>query len=230
MKIGIIGAMSIEVENLRQLMTVEEEHEIYNTTFCCGTLGGQEIVLNCCSVGKVNAAICTSIMIRELGVDAVINIGVAGAVDQRLNILDVVLSTDVVYHDIDPFMETNYPFNEKFKANATLLECAQSACSEIGDGLSFYSGRIATGDIFVDDEKTKQSIISRYNPLCVEMEGAAIAHTCHMNHVPFLVIRAMSDNANSKAHMSFEQFKIAASQQSASIMLKMLEHLKNKNI
>ena len=230
MKIGILGAMEIEVEALRKAMVVLEERCVYNTSFWRGTLDGCEVVLTCCGVGKVNAALCAAILIREFFVDAIINTGVAGSVDQRLNTLDVVLSTDVVYHDIDPFMNTNYPYNEKFIANSKLFSCAQAACSGIKDGFNFYSGRIATGDVFVSEEATKKSILERFNPLCVEMEGAAIAHACHMNNIPFLIIRTMSDNANSKAVISFEQFKILAAQQSAIILRSMLGFLEGEAV
>lgn len=220
---GIIGALDEEVELLKNAMTVTKETKIYGSTFYSGVLEGKEVVVVCCSVGKINAALCASVIIRELNADVVVNVGIAGAMDKRLKVLDVVLSSEAVHHDGDPVLAKYYPFQKEYTADKKLIELAERACENAVKGHSHYTGRIATGDVFVEGGEVQESIRSRFAPLCVEMEGAAIAQACYMNEKPFLIIRTMSDNADDSATMTYDEFKPEAANQSANIIREMLK-------
>lgn len=220
---GILGALPEEVALLVQAMDVQSQCEHYGTAFYQGTLEGRQAVVACCSVGKVNAALCASLMIRELGVGAVVNVGIAGALDGRLGMLDVVLSSNAAFHDAEPLMRQFYPFRLDFDADPGLLALAEQACQSLSDRLGLcLTGRIATGDVFVQGGSVKENIVRRLSPLCVEMEGAAVAQACHMNGVPFLIIRTISDSADDAAALTYDEFKDRAAHQSATILQEML--------
>lgn len=219
---GIIGALPEEVALLCDAMEINGQEQHYGTTFYSGILEGQQVIVVCCSVGKVNAALCASLIIREMNADAVINIGIAGAIDNRLKVLDVVLSTNVAFHDAEPIMKNYYPFHLDFDADEKLLSLAQRACKELGSEFTHYSGRIATGDVFVQGGPVKDKIEERLSPMCVEMEGAAIAHAAFVNGKPFLIIRTMSDSADDEAALTYDEFKDRAAAQSAHIVREML--------
>lgn len=220
---GIIGALDEEVELLKNAMTITGETKIYGSVFYSGKLEGKDVVLVCCSVGKINAALCASVMVREMKADVVVNVGIAGAMDKRLKVLDVVLSSEAVHHDGDPVLAKFYPFCKEYKADEKLIELADKACKNVVNGHSHYIGRIATGDVFVEGGAVKERIERDFAPLCVEMEGAAIAQACYMNEKPFLIIRTMSDNADDAASMSYDEFKPEAADQSANIIREMLK-------
>lgn len=223
MKYGIIGALDAEVALVREKMNVTASQQMLGTTFITGTLGRHEVVLVCCGIGKVNAAVCAHTVIREFGAEAVINIGIAGAMAHGLHVMDVVLSTEAGFHDQDPVMLKYYPQKEFFPADAKLLALGERACGECELHGNYCTGRIVTGDVFVNDAATKQRLVERYAPACTEMEGAAIAHACYMNATPFLIIRTMSDSADDEADCSYDNFIDDAAHQSARIVLKMLE-------
>ena len=218
---GIIGALPEEVALLCNAMKITGQAEHYGSIFYSGILEGQQVVVVCCSIGKVNAALCASLMLREMGADAVINVGIAGSVDSRLKVLDVVLSTNVAYHDAEPLMKGYYPFRLDFDADQKLLTLAQRACETLGE-FTYHCGRIATGDVFVQGGPVKDAIVSRLSPMCVEMEGAAIAHAAYVNGKPFLIIRTMSDSADDEAAITYDLFKERAAAQSAHIVREML--------
>jgi adenosylhomocysteine nucleosidase len=224
MTTGIIGALPEEIAHLRDAMALQSASEHYNTTFYRGVIEGRPVVLACASVGKVNAALCASVMIREMGAQAIVNLGIAGAMDKRLGVMDVVLSTDAVMHDADPIMEKFYPFRLTFSADEKLLSAAEAACARMPD-VHAFTGRVATGDCFVSAGPRRERIICDFSPLCVEMEGAAVAQACYMNGVPFLIIRTISDNADEEAAISYEEFKDGAAAQSAKIVLEMLKDI-----
>lgn len=223
---GIIGAMDIEVAILREAMTVAKEQVVYGSTYYTGTLHGQKVVLVCCSVATINAALCASVMIREMGATRIVNIGIAGGMDRSLKVLDVVISKDAGFHDTQPGVcDSFYPFTNIFTADQGLVELAVSACERLkSKGFAHKVGRVATGDVFVSSTEQKERIDARLdNPLCVEMEGAAIAQAAYMNEVPFVIIRTISDFADENADMSYEEFKVLAADHSSSIIMTMLE-------
>ena len=219
---GIIGALDEEVALLKDAMQITEEKVVYGSTFYHGILDGQQVVVVCCSVGKINAALCASVMAREMGADVIVNVGIAGGMDKRLKVLDVVLSSEAVHHDSDPVIAKFYPFALSYKADERLVKLAVSACESLEKKPTYYVGKVATGDVFVEGGPVKERIERDFAPLCVEMEGAAIAQACFMNEKPFLIIRTMSDNADDSASMSYDKFKPFAADQSANIIREML--------
>lgn len=218
---GILGALQEEVALIHEKMNVESEDNILGTTFYKGTVFNKKIVLVCCGVGKVNAAVCTTTIIQKFGADCVINIGVAGAMGQGLKVLDVIVSTEVGFHDQDPIMLDYYPKREFFPASSVLLANCIKACEELNQPIT--RGRIMSGDVFVSEKAVKNSINERYAPVCVEMEGASVGHVSSMHDKPFLVIRSMSDSADDSAPETYDNFLDRAALQSANIILKMLE-------
>ena len=222
MKWGIIGALTKEVESIHRALEHCREDRLPFMTFYHGSLGKEEVVVTCCSVGTVNAAACTQMMIDRYGVDLVINTGIAGAMDSRLGVLDVVLSRTVAFHDEDtPILEKYSPFRADFPGDARLIALAEEVLSGM-DGVTCVKGKIATGDVFVTDSALKRSIVERLAPQCVEMEGAAVGKVAYLNQVPFLVIRTMSDNADDDGAMTYQQFEEKAAVQSAGIVLGMI--------
>ncbi len=230
-RIGIIGAMDAEINLLRGQMTEVSEKKIGKITFYEGKLNGKEVVLFVCGVGKVNASVGTDVVIREFGVEKIIFTGIAGAISEYLNILDIVISNKLVQHDFD-LVGFGYPLGlidgEKsayFEADKELIELTERAALKVlGEGKS-YTGVIATGDQFVANKEKVKLIGDTFNAMATEMEGAAVAQVAHMYNVPFVVIRAMSDKADGSAHMDYNEFKPKAADQSAKIVVEILESL-----
>ena len=218
---GILGALDEEVALVRERMEIDRTTELLGTVFYEGTVGGARVVLVCCGVGKVNAAVCATTVIGRFGADCVVNVGIAGAMAHGLRVLDVVAAREVGFHDQDPTMLNYYPKKEFFETDPALLALCERACAALGQEVTV--GRIMTGDVFVSDRETKERICARYAPQAVEMEGAAIGHASYMHGKPFLVIRTMSDAADDGAKNSYDDFMHRAAVQSAEIILKMLE-------
>ncbi|HZX21574.1 MAG TPA: 5'-methylthioadenosine/adenosylhomocysteine nucleosidase, partial [Clostridia bacterium] len=188
----------------------------------------KEVVLVRCGIGKVNAAICTQILISIFDIKTIINIGVAGAIRDTLNILDIVISTDVQQHDFDVtgfgYKPGEIPRMKKFifPADENLIEKALNASKEVLTDNKAVKGRIVSGDIFVSDVKLKRDLLKNFGGYCTEMEGAAIGHTCYVNNIPFVVIRAISDKADGSAHGNFKEFVYEAVNHSGNIIKAML--------
>ncbi len=225
-KIGIIGAMEEEIVLLQQKATITDTKKIIGLTFYTGTLHNKNIVLVKSGIGKVNAALCAQVLIDHFKVDCIINVGVAGAIYKELRIGDIVISEDAVQHDIDtsvfgdpigiiPRMEESY-----FKADKNLIESAKKC--NLTSKANIFVGRIASGDQFISTKEGKQKIWDTVQGYCAEMEGAAIAQTCYLNQVPFVIIRSISDDAENKAHIAYEQFVKIAAANSSELLEKML--------
>lgn len=230
MIIGIIGAMSEELEILLKDMEVSDKKIKANMTFYKGKLWGKEVVAVVCGIGKVNAAICTQILVSEYNVDAVINVGVAGGIGKDIYPGDVVIAENLVQHDMD-----TTAFGDRhgqiprldifdFKCDEKLFKVAKEACEEIKDFNTFH-GRIVSGDQFVANIDKIKWLESEFEALACEMEGASIAHVAHLNNVPFVVIRSISDNANNGAHMDFEKFTPIGVKNSTRILKSMIEKM-----
>ena len=221
MKLGIIGAMEKEVVALKEQMETVHTRIHAGMEFWEGTLEGCPVVVVRCGVGKVNAAACTQILADLFQVDGIVNTGIAGALDPRLEIGDFVISTDAMYSDFTvaglglapgqvPHMNVlAFPVDERLAA------CAEDACQALG--LRWIRGRIATGDQFVSDHNQKERIIALTHGACVEMEGAAIAHTCYLNGIPCVIVRAISDKADDGAGMDYPTFEVQAANASANL-------------
>ncbi|MGI6172100.1 MAG: 5'-methylthioadenosine/adenosylhomocysteine nucleosidase [Butyricicoccus sp.] len=220
---GILGALDAEIALIREQMEIEKQEDRFGTTFYFGTVHGKPVVLACCGVGKVNAAVCAAYVLGTCGADCVVNVGIAGAMKPGLHMLDVVISEEVGFHDQDTVMLNYYPKRAFFQADSALAALCDRACAEIPRLSGKYlHGRIASGDQFVSETAVKQSINERYAPACVEMEGAAVGHAAFMYEKPFLVIRTMSDAADDDADETYDNFIDEAAKTSAEIILHML--------
>ena len=203
-KIGIIGAMDIEVKMLKELCSDVKVTQKGRCSFVEGLLDNVSVVIVQSGVGKVNAALCAQRLIIDFGVTNVINTGIAGAMGHGLKIQDIVVSTDAVYHDFDVtafgYPKCKVPGQDtvEFRADKSMIDAACKAFSSLkeAEGHSVRTGRIASGDQFISSKEQKDVIRTDCNPECVEMEGCAIAHACSVNGVPFVIIRCMSDMAD----------------------------------
>lgn len=225
MIIGIIGAMDAEVAALKSKMNIEITETISGIEFCRGTLCGKSVVVAKCGVGKVFAAICAQTMILRFGATHIINTGVGGALDPKLDLLDLVISDKVVQHDMDtsplgdPVGLVSGINRVYFEASPALIDAARAT------GVPCVTGTIASGDQFVADSETKAAIVERFGASICEMEGAAIGHVCFVNGVDFLIVRAVSDSANENSVMDFPQLVSRAAVISSTLVEKMLEIL-----
>lgn len=237
-KIGIIGAMEIEINILREKMQQTgsvNETIAGNLTFYEGSLFGLHIILVRSGIGKVNAAVCAQRLILQFGAEAVINTGIAGAMGAGLTIFDMVASTDAVYHDMDAvafgYKPTVIPQMEvsAFPADQKLINAAKLAYahSSIFEKHKFVTGRVATGDQFITDSKVKAHIKEICSPVCVEMEGCAIAHACYLNKTPYLILRCISDCADDDAKVNYSFNDTDAANESSDLLLGILEILSN---
>jgi adenosylhomocysteine nucleosidase len=223
--IGIIGAMDLEIELLRNNMNLIKKDTIAGINYYIGKIEEKDVILTCCGIGKVNAAACTQILIDRFKIDCIINTGIAGGLHKDVKVCDLIISNDVTYHDVRKLqMKNHFPFKECFEGDKKLIECAVRACEiSKNEDWNYHIGRIVTGECFVSDNIFKKSIIEEYSPHCVEMEGAAIGHVAHINNIPFVVIRSISDNADSEATMCYEAFEKISAEHSSAIVLNMIK-------
>ena len=229
-KLGIIGAMSIEVENLKKAMTDLKITEKAGMEFYEGTLENLPAVVVQCGVGKVNAALCVQVLCDLFEVTHVVNTGVAGSLCAELDIGDFVVSSDAMYHDFDCApINPNYAVGQvpglpvrTFKADDLLINMAYEAARTVSNA---KIGRVASGDQFVCNKDKKNKIIADTNALCTEMEGAAIAHAAWRNGVPFVILRAISDKADDSAEMDYPTFELIAAQRSTQVTQTMAQKL-----
>jgi len=231
-KLGIIGAMTIEIETLKTHMQDMRLSCRTGMEFCEGTLEGLPVVIVQCGVGKVNAAMCAQILCSCYGVTHLVNTGIAGSLSAELDIGDLVISRDAMYHDFDcvhfgyemgkvPGMDT-----VSFPADETLIRYAWAAAEALNPGHSKI-GRVASGDQFVAEKALKEQIISRTQGLCTEMEGAAIAQTAYRNAIPFVILRAISDKADDSAEMDYPTFERIAAHRCAEVTRKLAQQLRD---
>lgn len=214
--IGIIGAMEEEVARLKEMMEEAEVKTKASMEFCRGRLMGKEVVVVRSGIGKVNAGICTQILVDEYDVCAVINTGIAGSLRAEIDIGDIVLSTDALQHDMEA-TAFGYPVGQiprmdtlSFTADAKLREIAKAACERVNPEIHVHEGRVVSGDQFISDKEKKNWLIENFHGYCTEMEGAAIAQAAYLNGIPFLIIRAISDKADDSAHEDYPAFEAKA--------------------
>ena len=229
--VGIIGAMEVEVETLKKHMKVRRTVKKAHMEFCEGVLGGKEVVVVRSGIGKVNAAVCTQILVDDFKADTVINTGIAGSLKAEINIGDIVVSTDLVHHDMDA-VNFGYPLGQipqmdtfSFKADERLVELAEKACHEVNPEIQVFRGRIVSGDQFIADKAVKNRITENFQGYCTEMEGAAIGQAAYLNGIPFLVVRAISDKADGSANMDYAEFEMAAIEHSVKLTVGMIQAL-----
>mgnify|MGYP002544724476 FL=1 len=229
--IGIIGAMEVEVKELKEQMQITRQLTKAGMEFCEGILEGQDVVVVRSGVGKVNAAVCTQILIDVFDVKAVINTGIAGSLKAEINIGDLVISSDLVHHDMDA-VSFGYPKGQipqmkefSFQADECLRKIAHNVCEEVNPEIQVFEGRIASGDQFVCDQGVKDAIVKEFGAYAVEMEGAAIGQAAALNGVPFLIIRAISDKADNSANMDYPAFEKLAIEHSVRLTQGMLKQM-----
>lgn len=229
--LGIIGAMDEEVAKLKEKMTQVEIKTMAAMDFYCGKIGEKEVVVVRSGIGKVNAAVCSQILVNCYHVSAIINTGIAGSLRNEINIGDIVLSSDALQHDVDA-MGFGYPAGQiprmdslAFEADSNLLEVAKNCCEKAVPEIGVYVGRVVSGDQFISDKAKKEWLVQTFDGACTEMEGAAIAQTAYLNGIPYLVIRAISDKADDSAHVDYPEFEAAAIAHSVKLLTAMIAEI-----
>ena len=232
MKIGIFAAEQQEIEHIQHSLH-GQKIEKAGLTFYEAVQGAHTIISVCGGIGKVNAAMCTQLLISEFHAEIIINTGTAGGLNDRLHVFDLVVSIDAVQHDVDasvfgyakgqipstqsPFWKADDHLRTIFMETFTQLK--NNHTQDFVQTNSMIAGRIASGDRFIVEPAVKQEIISTFHADCVEMEGGAVAQTCVLNAVPFVILRCISDNAGEPAAISYQQFSKEASRISAMLVL-----------
>lgn len=231
MTIGIIGAMEEEVAVLKQEMNIEETVVYASMQFCKGTLCGKNVVIVRSGIGKVNAAICAQVLADRFHVDVLINTGIAGSLDAAIDIGDMVISTDLVEHDMDatifgdPLGQVPRMDTFSFPAEDSLIEKAVAANKEANPDIKTFTGRIVSGDQFVSSAEVKEKLVKNFQAKCTEMEGAAIAHTAYLNKISCVIIRAISDKADNSATMDYPTFEKKAIEHSVRLVRNLLPRI-----
>lgn len=227
--LGIIGAMEVEVKELREMMENPQAQTVAGMTFYQGTIKGKEVVVVRSGIGKVNAGICSQILVDRYNVEGIINTGIAGSLKNEINIGDIVLATVAVQHDVDA-TGFGYPLGEipqmgikEFPADEKLRTLAEECSRKANPDIQVFCGRVASGDQFISSKEKKNWIRANFDAYCTEMEGAAIAQAAYLNNIPYLVVRAISDKADDSANMDYSEFEAKAVENSVRLMAAMLE-------
>lgn len=230
-KIGIIGAMELEVEQLKKEMAVKSVVTKAGMDFFEGTLDDVPVVVVRSGIGKVNAALCVQILADVFQVSHVINTGVAGSLNAKLDIGDILISRDAMHHDMDTTIFGYQPgevpqmgFRE-FRADERMMELAREACEKVNPDICVMFGRVVSGDQFISSKEVKERLIALFQGDCAEMEGASVAHGAYLNSLPFVIIRAISDKADDSAEMDYPTFEAAAAKHSAALVKEMIKGL-----
>ncbi len=230
-KIGIIGAMEVEVEQLKADMVDARVVTKAMTEYVEGKLCGKDVVVVRSGIGKVNAACCAQVLADVFGVDTIINTGIAGSLNAEINIGDIVISTDVLHHDMDA-VNFGYPLGQipqmpvfSFTADEQLANVAKDVCGKVNPDIRVFRGRIVSGDQFISDKETKNRIVENFQGFCTEMEGAAIAQAAYLNEIPFIIVRAISDKADDSATMDYPTFEKHAAENSVKLIEGLMQAL-----
>lgn len=231
-KLGIIGAMTVEVETLKARMADTVLTTRAGMEFCEGKLLGLDAVVVQCGVGKVNAALCVQILCDCFNVTHVVNTGVAGSLCVDLDIGDLVISREAVYHDFDcSVINDAYRVGQvpglpvwSFPADPAMMELAMKAADTVNPGHNKI-GTVASGDQFICNKDVKKKIVTNTGAICTEMEGAAIAHAAWRNQVPFVILRTISDKADDSAEMEYPTFEAIAAKRCAAVTEELAKHL-----
>lgn len=232
MKLGIIAAMDIEAARIMDRMEGMSARKIGGITYHTGKIGKCNVVCAVCGIGKVAAAMCAEGMIIGFSPDYVINTGIAGSLSEKLGIGDIAVSSAVVEHDMDTSPLGDPP---GFISGPDVIEmpASEKLVSEIfaiadGFGIRHLMGVIASGDRFIADQESKKRIRDLFGAVACEMEGAAVGHVCHVNGIPFAVIRAVSDSADGDATEDYPSFARRSAEVSANIAVELALRLSGK--
>lgn len=228
--LGIIGAMDVEVAAFKNNVENKTVSSFAGIEFVCGTIEGVDVCVAQCSPGKVNAALCTQLMLDKFDIGAIINVGVACSLDKDVVIKDVVVATDVCQYDFDTsavdgkkglIFDDVTAFSAD-KALSNLLFNSTLACNR-----RCHKGTVATGDTFIASQQLKDEIVSDFGAICGEMEGGAIGQVCYVNSVPFAVLRTISDGGDEAVQIDYPTFKHIAAEISSEIVLNALKRMEN---
>lgn len=232
-RVGIIGAMDEEVQKLKEQLGSYQEKVIAGTPFYQGTIAGQDVILLQSGIGKVNAALSTAVLLNHFQPDVVINTGSAGGFNKDLEVGDIVISSEVRYHDVDATV-FGYEYGQvpqmpaTYKAEERLINLAERAAKSEINAHNIIKGLIATGDSFMSDPERAAFVMTKFPDLqAAEMEAGAIAQVCHRFETPFVIIRSLSDIAGKEASTSFDKFLQTAATHSAELILTMIKELKD---
>jgi adenosylhomocysteine nucleosidase len=231
MKVAIIGAMEEEVTLLRKNIKDQTVETIAGYEYTVGKMDGVDVVLLRSGIGKVNAALSTTILMQKFAPNYCINTGSAGGSNPALNVGDVVISTEVRHHDVD-VTAFGYEYGQvpqmpaAFTADDYLVRIAQECAEEISD-VQVVQGLIATGDSFMNNPERVKAVQEKFTDLqAVEMEAAAVAQVAYQFNIPFVIIRSLSDIAGKESGISFEQYLDKAAVNSATLVMKIVSALK----
>lgn len=206
MIVGIIGAMDIETKKVKEKLSNISTVSFAKMEFCCGKIANNDVVIASSFEGKVNAAVCTQILISQFKVDYVINIGVAGAVSNKLKICDIVISSSTVEFDLDTTI-LGYDLGYVFGLNTVNMECDKNLADRLfnisNKFANSFKGKIASSDKFVSDESITKLLQDKFDAIAVDMESASICHVCKLNNVPFCAIRVISDGCSDREYREF---------------------------
>ncbi len=226
--LGIIGAMDEEVAKIKEKLSGVQVETTAGMDFYRGTLDGREVVVVRSGIGKVNAAMCTQVLADKYHVSAIVNTGIAGSLNAKIDIGDIVLSSDALQHDVDATC-FGYGVGEiprvgtlAFAADQKLIDLALACCADVNPDIHTHVGRVLSGDQFISDKDKKDWLISTFDGYCTEMEGAAIAQASYLNGIPFLIIRAISDKADNSAAVDYDTFEAQAIIHSVNLMTEMI--------
>ena len=220
--IGIIGAMPSELKDIQNVQENPVVTKLAGYEFHESMYGANKIVTACCGIGKVNAAICTQILIDVFKAEQIINTGIAGGMKAGIKVLEIVISTSVLPHDLDAHFLADYPpYHAEFEADEELQKLAKSVCDEMQ--IVSHAGKIVSGDAFITDSEVKKNLIEKYNPYAVDMETASVGQTAWRNQIPFVSVRCISDLADDDGAMSFDEFEVLAAKRVAEIVMAMCE-------
>ena len=226
---GIIGALDEEVEKLISTMDQDHEETVGDFVYHIGKLSGKDVVVVKSDMGKVNAAICATTLISQYNAKAIINTGVAGTLSEDVGIGDFVVSTDTVQHDFDAspigYERGKIPNIGKISIDADkhLRETAVKVIKDNADGHDVFEGRICSGDLFVTGHEKMEDITTAFGGLCCEMEGGAVAQVCYLHDIPFVIIRAISDDVDGTGPDDYESFKKEMGRICAEMTIEMLK-------
>lgn len=227
--LGIIGAMDIEVQNIKDEIVNPSVTNIAGIDYVCGLIDDKMICVAQCNPGKINAAICAQAMIDNFDIDQIINVGVACSLSKDITIKNIVIAEDVCQHDIDitalgdELGYINGLGTVKIETDSEIANKLIEISNSLGN--KTHKGTIASGDAFIASDETKDYIRNNFGAICGEMEGGAIGHVCAANDVPFAVLRSISDGGDGEASLDYNSFKKVAAEISTAIMLKYISTL-----
>lgn len=229
-KIGIIGAMELEIATLKNLMQITTMTKKAGMDFYDGSLEGKPIVVVRCGYGKVNAGMCVQILADLFDVTHIVNLGVAGSLNVKLNIGDILISEKALQHDMDSsplgFASGQVPDIDvlAFPADHAMIDTAVAACRKVNPDINVLTGLVLTGDQFISSREVKDRLVAMFHGDCAEMEGAAAAQASYLNGLPFVIIRAISDKADDSAgETDFMTFKTQSAERSAKLVVEFIK-------